>query len=167
MGVNVFPTPSSGGGYKRYVVTLTSGTSWTVPTGCTSVNATLQGGGGAGTNISINTSNWGIGDGRPGQMITTNFATTPGASVSYAIGAGGTAGNTSGSTPGDGGTTTMTGATSASGGRGAYSANSTSGINGTAQAGFHNGGSGIYPQGTSGNTAGAGGNGQIILEYWA
>ena len=154
--------PSASGGFKRYVVTLTSGTSYTVPAGVTSINATLQGGGGGGgatrkvgTDASWNTDG---SPGLPGQMITTNLTTTPGASITYAIGAGGTAAST-------GGTTTFTGATSAVGGNG-MSTNAT-GQTGTAQPGFHNGGGGgLAGTASSGQTGGVGGAGQIIIEYW-
>lgn len=167
MGVSVFPVPSSGGGgYKRYVVTLTSGTSWTVPAGVTNINATLQGGGGGGpTNLS-STLIQGAGDGRPGQMRTTNFNTTPGASIAYAIGAGGVGGTTAGGNPGAGGTTTMTGATSAVGGNPAKDPGNTVGVVGTSQAGWDNGGGGPTPSGSGTAYSGAGGAGQIIIEYW-
>jgi hypothetical protein len=47
MGISVFP--AAGAASKtRYVETLTSGSSWTVPAGVTYVNATLVGGGGGG-----------------------------------------------------------------------------------------------------------------------
>lgn len=147
---------------KKNVVTLTSGTSWTVPAGVTKINATLIGGGGgsgganittfggassggtggtttftgatsatggaggagfnggSGNNSSANsefvsyspTANTGLGafgarqsvlynsqmwageghNGSDSQKITSTLTTTPGASISYAIGAGGTAG---------------------------------------------------------------------------
>ena len=145
------------GGKTRYVTTLTSGTSWTVPAGVTYVNVTLTGGGGgaggagyalatvtnggtggtttftgatsaaggtggwryasegysAGTAVNLpgatGTANSGLGgllgsrvignaaqaisgSGMPGTAITSTLSTTPGASITYAIGAGGTAG---------------------------------------------------------------------------
>ena len=163
MGVSVFPVPSSGGAaLKPTIVTLTSGTSWTVPTGVTNINATLQGGGGGGGStrvVGASADKMTDGSpGNPGQMITTNVATTPGASIAYAIGAGGAAAST-------GGTTTFTGATSAVGGSG-KGINST-GAAGTSQAGFLNAGAGGNSGGTSsGQTGGAGGAGVIIIEYW-
>jgi len=132
----------------RYVLTLTSGTSWTVPSGVTYVNVTLQGGGAGGYGLGTTYS-----EGRPGQMISSTLATTPGASISYSIGAGGTAGNGSSTPSGAGGTTTFTGATSAVGGA------SSSGTVGTSQAGYNNG--------ISDNKAAAGGAGRIDVEYWA
>jgi hypothetical protein len=167
MGVSVYPIPASGGGgYKRYVVTLTSGTSWTVPTGVTNINATLQGGGGGGPTTLSATTLQNAGKGRPGQMRTTNFNTTPGASIAYAIGAGGTQGTTMGTAPGPGGTTTMTGATSAAGGLQAKDPASSTGVTGTSQAGWDNGGGGTAASGSGSASSGAGGAGQIIIEYW-
>jgi hypothetical protein len=173
MGVSVYPIPASGGGsLKSYVVTLTSGSSWTVPTGVTNINATLQGGGGGGPTTSAGTQFQPAGNGRPGQMITTNFNTTPGASISYSIGAGGSQGNNATPTPvlpGPGGTTTMTGATSAVGGVGAKDPGTTTGVTGTSQAGWDNGGGGTAGTGGGSLTtysSGAGGAGRIIIEYW-
>jgi hypothetical protein len=172
MGVSVFPAPATGGGgYKRYVVTLTSGTSWTVPTGVTNINATLQGGGGGGSG-SIRESSLltfpGV-KGQPGQMITTNVNTTPGASISYAIGGGGTGGNTN-TAGGTGGSTTFTGATTAAGGVGGVDGNSAAGPVGTQAAGNDNGGGPGSPFAgnvtSPNNLGGAGGSGQIIIEYW-
>lgn len=131
----------------RYALTLTSGTSWTVPAGVFYVNVTLQGGGAGGFGGTVAPTY----DGRPGQMVSSTLATTPGASITYAIGAGGTAGNGSSTQSGAGGTTTFTGATSAVGGAGS------SGTTGTSQGGFYNG---------APPTAVAGGSGRIDVEYW-
>lgn len=160
MGIQTFP--AAGGASKtRYVVTLTSGTSWTVPTGVNYVNATLVGGGGGGA--SYTGSGYVAVEATSGQAITTNVSTTPGASITYAIGAGGTgATGASGSDGGNGGTTTFTGATSAlGGGGGKYFGSGTAGR--TGQAGFA---SGNYGQQTTGGTGGTGGSGAIVLEYW-
>jgi len=145
MAIQVFPAPASG--KSRRVETLTSGTSYTVPAGVTYINATLVGGGqGGGTGGSASaTRNTGIG----GQVISTYITTTPGASISYAIGAGGAAGG-SNANGAAGGNTTMTGATTANGGNG-----TTDGITGG------NGGLGSASGGGS-----TGGAGQIIIEYW-
>jgi hypothetical protein len=168
MGVNVIPAPSAG--KIAFKTSLTSGTSWTVPTGVTSVNVlcVAGGGGGGGSSISNNGTSGGAGGttsftgatsasggngglnfnrgsyaNNPAQEITgtsglnnTGYAgkagfqtgtgdqaqmpwalasngtdggqvysivsTTPGASIDYAIGAGGTAGS-KGSTGANGG----------------------------------------------------------------
>lgn len=151
MGSSLYPeiTPKT-----RFAFTLTSGTSWTVPTGVTYINVTLQGGG-AGSYASGST-NQSIA-GNPGQMVSSTLTTTPGASIAYAIGAGGAGGSTSTSAT-TGGTTTFTGATSAIGGTVGATG---SGSNGTDQAGFNNGAT-VAP--TSGKTGGAG---RIDVEYWA
>lgn len=154
MGSSVVPTPSAAS-KTRYVVNLTSGTSWTVPTGVTYVNATLIGGGGGGDPQGSGTDNI-AGQGLGGQIITTNVSTTPGASITYAIGAGG-ASNAAG------GTTTFTGATSAVGGNG-YSA-ATTGTTGTIGLVSNNGG-GIGTFAGGAVTGGVGGAGLIELEYW-
>ena len=152
MGATVVPAASAAG-KTRFALTLTSGTSWTVPTGVTYVNVQLQGGGAGsyasgGTNVSI--------AGNAGQMISSTLAVTAGASISYAIGAGG-AGGSSSSSAVTGGTTTFTGATSALGGTVGSTGN---GSNGTDQAGFPNGA-------TIASSAGkTGGAGKIEVEYW-
>ena len=161
MGATTYPLVTS---KTRYAITLTSGTSWTVPTGCLYVNAKLFGGGGGGGGTNANpvavTANG-------GQVIESNFATTPGATVSYAIGAGGTRGPSGGALSGtQGGSTTMTGATTAVGGNGGPSLGSGSPANagdGTAGEGANNYG----VSGSSGNGGGTGGAGKILIEYWA
>ncbi len=157
MGIAVIPVPSAAS-KTRYVTTLTSGTSYTVPAGVTYVNVTLFGGGGGGGDGAGGGLESGyIGSG--GQVIATNVATTPGASIAYAIGAGGTGGiNSVGG--GTGGSTTFTGATTASGGSGGAGANSTTGPGPQGQ-GAGNGGSGATDNGS------AGGAGKIEIEYWA
>ncbi len=146
-------TTLAGASKTRKVVTLTTGTSWTVPAGVTYVNATLIGGGQGGAGGDNNgAAAWGV-NGIGGQIITTTVSTTPGASITYAIGAGGAggAGGLVGSAGSAGGNTTFTGATTALGGSG-----TTAGLN------AGNGGAAGNQTG-SGATGGAG---QIILEYW-
>lgn len=145
------------------LVTLTSGTSWTIPTGVTAINATLQGGGGGG-GTARTTTNSGPSmtvdgqRGMPGALIATYISgLTPGNTITYAIGAGGAASST-------GGTTTMTGATSAAGGNGVGA--SITGPVGTQAAGFDNGGGGGAGGGSGNFVGGAGGAGKIVIEYW-
>jgi hypothetical protein len=139
---------------KRNIVRLTSGTSWTVPSGVTNIVATLigGGGGGSGTQTGVNE-----GHGLGGQIVSSSLTTTPGASITYAIGAGGSANAV-------GGTTTFTGATSAVGGNG-YSA-ATTGTTGTAGLVSNNGGGAVFYTGSS-TTGGTGGAGSIEIEYWS
>jgi hypothetical protein len=169
MGSSTIPAASAAG-KTRFVTTLTSGTSYTVPAGVTYLNVTLQGGGGGGggATSSSTTNAWLGQNGLAGQMIISNLATTPGASIAYSIGAGGTGGayNASG---GQGGTTTFTGAISAAGGLPGKAASSAAvGSIGTQAAGYENGGAGGPPYvGSTNNLGGAGGSGQIVIEYWA
>lgn len=141
----------------RRVETLTSGTSWTVPTGVTFVNALLVGGGGGGGPADGSAA---VGQmGGPGDSIETTVTTTPGASITYAIGAGGGSGAA-------GGNTTFTGATTATGGgKGAKTINSsTVGANGSISY-ANNGGLGAV-SGNTNTAGGSGGSGFIRLEYW-
>lgn len=110
MGIQTFPAASAAG-KTMYRTTLYSGTSYTVPTGVSYLNVTLVGGGGGGPN-QINTPATGAGNkGQGGQIVSSTLSVTAGASITYAIGAGGAAASA-------GGTTTFTGATSAVGGNG-------------------------------------------------
>lgn len=159
MPFDVYPRASSAG-KTRYALTLLSGTSWTVPAGVTYVNVTLFGGGGGGGASTLNlVSGWG----RPGQVVQSTVTTTPGASINYSIGAGGTSGGSNVDVAGgNGGTTTFTGATSAAGGQGGADTSSVQ-ATGTQAGAQYNGG-----QGTSRftATAGVGGAGKIDIEYW-
>jgi hypothetical protein len=158
MGISIFPAPSAAS-KTRFVTTLTSGTSWTVPAGCLYVNATLVGGGGSGGSTS--TTIFGL-RGGGGQIVVSNVATTPGASIAYAIGAGGASVAAGGVNGNAGGTTTFTGATSAAGGA-LGARNSGNGAPGTEGISANN-----YSDSLSGAGAvpGAGGAGKIELEYW-
>ena len=159
MSVSSANAPAAAG-KTRYVETLTSGTSWTVPAGVTYVNATLIGGGGAGGRCANDGSGFRAGDGTGGQIISTTVTTTPGASIAYAIGAGGTAAPGNNTSGGNGGSTTFTGATTALGGNGGEGSNPTAGTNGLVAFNHSNG------TFRGGNGGVAGGAGQIILEYW-
>jgi len=154
---------------RRVLVTLSSGTSWTVPTGVTFINATLIGGGGAGGGGFGSAATYQQGEiGNGGQIVSTTLATTPGASIAYAIGAGGTGvvgrDNSYSNIGGSGGNTTFTGATTASGGlggQGYYPPSSPAGTDGLVSNNGGNGGS--Y---STGKYSSNGGSGQIIIEYW-
>lgn len=139
-------------------LTLTSGTSWTVPTGVTFVNVTLLGGGGGGASTSIY--DRAGRDGMAGQVISSTLSATAGASIGYAIGAGGGGGATGGNSGATGGSTTFTGATTATGGNGARAIGSAQNA-GTATSTGNNGGIG-----QNYDAGGAGGAGKIDIEYW-
>jgi hypothetical protein len=143
----------------RQFVTLSSGTSWTVPAGVNFVNATLiGGGGGGGYSGSAQYSQGYYGSG--GQMITSTVVTIPGASIAYTIGGGGAGGSSGLGTNGT--STTFTGATTALGGigGGTYQNNPSN-----QNAGLLATNGGMASQG-SGYPGGNGGAGQIILEFW-
>jgi hypothetical protein len=165
MGLSVFPAPVASS-KTMFRTTLTSGTSWTVPAGVTYVNVTLLGGGGGGGGgASSSGTNPVIGQmGLPGQVVSSTLSTTPGASIAYAIGGGGSAGSAT-VHGGTGGTTTFTGATSAAGGGFGFSgASGAPASAGSATSIGNNGGAGGGPiYNTSG---GAGGAGKIDIEYW-
>jgi hypothetical protein len=157
MSYSVYPAPvaSSGKIFKRE--SLTSGTSWSVPTGVTNVNVTLVGGGGGG---SVGATDTGRGQqGQGGQITHSTLTVTPGSSISYSIGTGG-AGGTS-DAGGSGGTTTFTGATSALGGLGGNRYDGVASRNGITA---NNGGTGGGRDTT--RSGGAGGTGAVIIEYW-
>ena len=145
MASTVFPAASAAS-KTMFRVTLTSGTSYTVPTGALYLNVKTFGGG-QGGNASGNGLN-GL-DGNTGQVIASTLSSTPGNSIAYAIGAGGTT-----SPVGSGGNTTFTGATTATGGSAA----------GPTGEGADNGGRGAQ-SGVTGPSNG--GSGKIEIEYWA
>jgi hypothetical protein len=148
----------------RKVEVLTSGTSWTVPAGVEYVNATLIGGGGAGGGGG-SSSGWAIGGpGQGGQITKATIATTPGASITYAIGAGGAAAANRTSYGGSGGSTTFTGATTALGGQ--FGPKFLGGDSGPGHSGFGSALNGGTMGGGEYAVGAAGGAGCIELEYW-
>lgn len=164
MGQSVFPAPSAAS-KTRYVETLSSGTSWTVPADVTYVNVTLVGAGGQG---GVWNGSYSGNPGHGGQIITTTVTTTPGTSIVYAIGAGGSNTYGHGAYGQAGGNTTFTGATTALGGYGGAGQNYD--YNGDKRAGItaNNGGAAMLgSNGDNQNSRGStGGAGQIIIEYW-
>lgn len=142
---------------------MSSGTSWTVPAGVTSIKvwAVGAGGGGAGAGhpVSGGDTTAGGGGGSGGTAYRT-FTVTEGQTVSYSLGTAGTGGNgqNNGNTGGDTtctvGGTTITG----NGGGGGYHNLTTAGSGGSWSGGDGglNGGTGI---GASGDTGGGGGGG--------
>jgi hypothetical protein len=162
MGVSVFPAPSAAS-KTMYRTTLTSGTSYTVPAGVTYLNVTLYGGGGG--NRGTNTSS-GMPPAVSGSVVSSIVTTSPGASIAYAIGAGGAGGvgaNVAGS---PGGNTTFTGATSAPGG-GAGVGTSDKSADGPNYRGAGNAPSSLNASSTASRDGATGGSGCIDIEYWA
>jgi hypothetical protein len=161
MGSTVFPAPSAAS-KTMFRTTLTSGTSYTVPAGVTYLNVTLVGGGAGGSGSQYsNTQYLGMG----GQIMSSTLSVTAGASISYAIGAGGAGvAQANGQAGGD---TTFTGATTALGANPTQTANGNNPTAATGRQGTpaYNGGGGA----NNGNNAagGTGGAGCIYVEYWA
>jgi hypothetical protein len=156
------------GGKTRRLITLTSGTSWTVPATVTFVNVTLRGGGGGGGGANGQGTFGTFGAG--GDSVSSTLTTTPAASITYAIGAGGTAGTYLGVVGGTGGTTTFTGATSATGGQGGLTGGGNEFKPGAGRINAQaNGGAGAYRPSSGGSIpwdGGTGGTGSIDIEYW-
>ena len=160
MGISVFPLPSAASKTLKKV-TLTSGTSYTVPAGVTEINVLLVGGGGGAAKVVPSYYSTGIGEGHPGQTVWSTITTSGGSSINYSIGAGGTGGSVN--TGGTGGNTTMTGATTANGGNGGV-------YDGSALAAsysFANNGGKTPCAVDGGGNGGAGGQGYIEVEYWS
>ena len=155
-------------------VRLTTGTSWTVPTGVNAVYVEVIGGGGGGG------SGGGAGGGYPGEggLTARHFflASSLGTSVTYAIGAGGAAASA-------GGNTVFAGHAVGLGGRGVVIANSLNdrpeatgqigangGGGGNLNAGGAGGGTGLPTTvgrgagGTAGSGTGAGGAGGVLAQ---
>lgn len=124
--------------------TYSSGSgNWTVPSGVTSVTLLAVGGGGGGE-----AAGGGNGGGGGGTISRTSYSVTPGASISYSVGAGGVGGN--------GGNTTFDGLI-------AYGGVAGNGTPGTGGGGDFTGGTGAAPvmgvPGGGGSSAGRAANG--------
>jgi hypothetical protein len=103
----VYTGGGGGGGFTPVAYVLTSGTSYTVPAGATSMKAWVIGGGGGGDyDLS---SCGGQSDGGYGGESVKTYSVTGGATVTYAVGAAGVKGNANGPpSPTSGGSTTLT-----------------------------------------------------------
>lgn len=182
MGISVFPA-AGGSSLSMKRTTLNSGTSYTVPAGVNFINVTTVGGGGGGgvQTGSGNSNIQGIHTfGKGGQIMHSTVNTTPGATINYSIGSGGSGGTRNDSAgfanAGAGGTTTFTGATSASGGAGGGTSQNNAGSSGiSSNQGITATNGGIGAQGiitgnqtnNAGPNGGSGGSGYIIIEYWS
>lgn len=96
---NFYTIGKNGSGTGLQTVYLTEGSSWTVPIDWNSASNTIEviggGGGGAGNN---GITNGGGGGGGGAYSKISNLSLTPGASVTYAVGAGGGTGSSGGDT---------------------------------------------------------------------
>lgn len=112
----------------------TSGTSFTIPAGVTSLYVLAAGGGGGGSN-NVTTRGGGTtpgGTGGTGGFVASQHTVTPGSTITYAVGAGGAGNNTGNGTAG-GTTTVSTLSLTATGGAGAVG--TAGGANGTGSGG--------------------------------
>jgi hypothetical protein len=161
MGISAYPAPEVVT-KTMFRTTLISGTSWTVPAGVTYVNVTLVGGGAGGSGAA---SGWVQYLGMGGQVVSSTLSVTAGASITYAIGAGGL--GVINANGGAGGDTTFTGATTALGANATQRASGNANAGGAARQGTpaYNGGGASDSAG--GSTGGNGGAGCIYVEYWA
>ena len=149
-------------GQTTRTLTFTSPGTWTVPAGVTEITVEAWGAGGAGGGSTSNSAGGGSGGGGGGYCINV-FTVTPGQTINYTVGAGGTGSNGNG-TPGD---TTLILSLQANGGGGGGANMGTIGSGGTASGGTTNitGGSGLKGKrntggnGGTGASGGAGGNG--------
>jgi len=157
--------------------TYTSSTTWVVPSGVTSIEVSGVGGagGGGGGGAKLYTSNKGGGSGGGGgaseYIASRSLSVVSGETLTFTIGAGGTAGSggtTSPSAPtagGGGGNTTISGSisgtifTSNGGSGGTAGANSTASANGAGGSGGAGGSAVSTPPGTAGNSGTDGSNG--------
>lgn len=147
---------------------IKSGTTFRVPYDWDSSNNSVHiwgGGGGSSGSYVVSASGNRLGSaggGGGGYTQVLNFSSTPGSSVTYSIGAGGTAGGAGFSIGGDGGTTTFAGVYTANGGGGSTISTTTTtggigGIGATANGGV--GGLGGGAAGSANNSSGGGGGG--------
>jgi hypothetical protein len=143
------PTPTT------TTIYLTSGTSWTVPSNWNSANNTIEviGGGGGGKN-GTNIAGYGGGGGGAYSKIS-NLTLTPGASVTYSVGAGGAnTGTAGGDTYFNGSSCSASSVCAKGGGAGALT---TGGTGGQASQGI---GTVKYDGGNGGNSGGGTGSGR-------
>nr|WP_320020577.1 HYR domain-containing protein [uncultured Draconibacterium sp.] len=149
-------------GQTTRTLTFTSPGTWTVPADVTEITVEAWGAGGAGGGSTSNDAGGGSGGGGGGYCINV-FTVTPGQTINYTVGAGGTGSNGNG-TSGD---TTLILSLQANGGGGGGANMGAIGSGGTASGGTTNitGGSGLKGKrntggnGGTGASGGAGGNG--------
>jgi len=156
---------TNGGNDAPIVYALESGTSWTVPNNWNSSNNVIYlygaGGGGAGGRVTSSTNKAaGGGGGGGGFTSITNFSTSPGQTISYTIGIGGT-GGTANANGTAGGNTIWSSTYTANGGNGGGTTTVPTSVPGTGGTGIVSGGLGGYGAITtvSGTGLGAGGGG--------
>jgi hypothetical protein len=158
-----FKVPQLTPGFSRRVVLNAAGSgTWTVPNGVTLLRATVIGGGGGGGG---STGAYAGGGGGAGGFASGTLSVTPGAAISYTVGAGGAGGSAGASAP-NGAASTFGGALSGGGGLGGQFVNASDtfgGAGGTGSGGelYGNGGSGDDGQNGSTFFGGCGGSSML------
>ncbi len=138
--------------FSQVTTTFTASGSFIVPCGVTSISVTCWGGGGGGAGDGGTGASTGGGGGGGGYSIGT-VTVTPGSTIAYIVGAGGTAGASTSGNGGNGGTTTFS-TVSAPGGAGGTALNGAGGAGGVGNAG-----TGTPGNAGANNASGAGGAG--------
>lgn len=145
--------------YSCCIFNTVGTTTWTVPTGITSISALVVAGGGAG-GTTISGGYEGAGGGGAGGVVLSAFNVTPGTSYTIIVGAGGAYG-----TNNNGNNTSAFGLTAIGGGRGGYAVNGVPACSAGASGGSGGGATGYGYGGTPGGapggtgTSGQGNNG--------
>ena len=150
-------TPNNFSLARSYTTYTSSSGTYTVPTGVTSIQYLVVGGGGGGGGATSGASNGGSGGGAGGMLYGT-MSVTPGQTISYSVGAGGTGGTSSGGAAGAGNNSTFGSLTAVGGGYGIQSGSAATG--GSGGSGGGSAGGGTAGSGTSGqgNNGGVGGS---------
>ena len=143
-------------GQTTRTLTFTSSGTWTVPADVTQITVDAWGAGGAGGGSTSNNAGGGSGGGGGGYCINV-FTVTPGQTINYTVGAGGTGSNGNGTSGG----TTLILTLQGNGGGGGGANMGTIGSGGTASGGTTNitGGSGLKGKGNTGGNGGKGASG--------
>ena len=152
MAVTVFPTPSTGGAAKTEKIDIITSTgTWTSPAGVTKVDVLLVGGGGGGGGAGAVNHMGGGGGG--GGVIQQTLSISESTAYTITIGAGGSAGTYSNSSPGGNGSNSTFGSLlTALGGGGGWSSFGVRPAQGT----FGSGGGQGYNVGGSNSGSGGG-----------
>jgi hypothetical protein len=154
-------------------VSFESSGNWTVPTGVTSINISIAGGGGGGGGAHSDCGNKTHtgGNGGNGEALTFTRTVTPGAVISFSVGAGG-AGGAVNKTGGTGSDTVILGVTARGGSGGIFGTSKGGGASGTGYGGSRTNlisrglNAGIGGGGGPFKTAGSAGVGGSVLISW-
>ena len=98
-------------GFAAQVIFTSGASTWTIPTGITKIKVTCIGAGGGGGGVSAVANAAGGGGGGGGMSVSYYTGLTPGNTLNYSVGTGGTAGANTGGVGGTGGNTTVSSGT--------------------------------------------------------